>query len=266
MIFSLPKAFSMLILEYPRPLRKTHFLKRYKRFFVDVEVDSATETVHCANSGSMRSCLVAGAEAYTLDSLSETRKLRHSLELLRLDDGLACVNTSRANEFVEQMLLATIGKKETAAFAQAGFPYSLFAPFDHVKREAKYNAATRFDFCLSSSQSEQKFWIEVKSVSLRLDAQTWAFPDAVTERGQKHLNELMHAKQNDDRAALFFVLMRGNDIDPDILAKGFRAAHEIDPTYAALLEKAKSVGVDVYLVIPHITVNGFALRKMVVHV
>lgn len=255
----------MLILEYPRPLRKTIFLKRYKRFFVDVEFNSLVETVHCANSGSMRSCLVDGAEAYTLDSLSETRKLRHSLELLRLDDGLACLNTGRANEFVESMLVRSIGQKKDPSFVEAGFPYALFEGFDHVKREAKFNAQTRFDFCLSSSKSEQKFWIEVKSVSLRLDAQTWAFPDAVTERGQKHLNELMLAQQQGDKAALFFVLMRGNDVNPNVLANGFRAAHEIDPRYAQLLEQAKAQGVCVYLVIPHITTHGFSLRKMSTH-
>lgn len=256
----------MMLLEYPLPLRKAKFIKRYKRFFVDVQLPNGDiEAVHCANSGSMKSCLVADAPAYTLDSRNPERKLRHSLELLELEDGLACLNTSRANEFTEKLLGLTIGQEKKEAFEKCDFPYSKFKGFDTVLREVVFSAHTRFDFCLQSSHDpEKRCWIEVKSVSLRMDEDTWAFPDAVTERGQKHLNELMHAKKKGDDAWMFYVIMRGNDITPEKLAKGFRAAHEIDPEYAKLLEKAKAAGVHVAIVVPKISLTGFSLRKIFV--
>lgn len=253
----------MMILEYARPLRKAQFLKRYKRFFVDVKLpDGSVEAVHCANSGSMKSCLVEGVQAYTLDSQNPERKLRHSLELLALDDGLACLNTSRANEYVENLLRLGIEQKENAEFREKGFPYSEFQAFQQVLREVAFSPHTRFDFCLQSEEdSKKKCWIEVKSVSLRLDEKTLAFPDAVTERGQKHLRELIRAVDNGDDAWMFYVLMRGSDIAAEQLIKGFRAANEIDHKYAELLETAKKAGVRVAVIAPGISLQGFSLRK-----
>lgn len=251
----------MLLLPYPRSLRKAHFIKRYKRFFVDVLLENGEqEAVHCPNSGSMKSCLEEGVVAYTLDSCNPERKLRHTLELLQLNDGLACLNTSRANNLTEKILTETIGQPPKKYFEDAHFPYEKFSPYSLVKAEAKYNQHTRFDFCLSSPNQEKKCWIEVKSVSLRLNESTLAFPDAVTERGQKHLIELMEAKNNGDDAWLFFVLMRGNNFKAEELAKSFRACQEIDPKYAELLQQAKTVGVGVAIIVPEITPEGFGLK------
>ena len=251
-----------IILPYPHSLRKCKFAKRYKRFFVDVVLDNGTvEAVHCANNGSMKSCLVEGVDAYTLDSFNEERKLRHSLELLNLEDGLACLNTSRANSFTEKFLQSAIGKEKTLSFpGLTGESCNLFKGFDIVNREIKFSEHTRFDFCLTSSHSKKKCWIEVKSVSLKLENGSYAFPDAVTERGQKHLTELMLAKKNRDEAWLFFVMMRGSNISELELVKNFRACHEIDPKYAKLLEEAKKSGVGIALIVPKITLQGFGLR------
>jgi len=238
----------MLLLPYPHTLRKCKFVKRYKRFFVDVLLENGSiEAVHCANSGSMKSCLAEGVDAYTLDSFNEERKLRHSLELLNLEDGLACLNTARANNFTEKYLQSIVGKEH-------------FQKYDTVNHEVKFSEHTRFDFCLTSSHTQKKCWIEVKSVSLRLENGVTAFPDAVTERGQKHLNELMQAKKNGDEAWLFFVIMRGSNVDEKKLADNFRACHEIDPKYAQLLDEAKKQGVKVGILVPKITVQGFGLR------
>jgi sugar fermentation stimulation protein A len=139
-----------------------------------------------------------------------------------------------------------------------------------VKREAKFNEGTRFDFCLSAAagavdlnahiETSALTWIEVKSVSLRLDAKTIAFPDAVTERGQKHLKELCHALTLGARAFLFFAVMRGSDVFPGELAKQFRAAAEIDPKYAQMLAQAVSAGVQVRIVIADIQETGLGVR------
>lgn len=248
----------MLLLKYNTELNKCNFVKRYKRFFVDVKTqDKNILTVHCANSGSMKSCLIEDAPAYILDSMNPQRKLRYSLELLRLEDGLACLNTARANQFVEQLLSKTIAQERLEFFLEANFPYENFFQWELFKREAVFTKETRFDFCLRSLSQSKKCWIEVKSVSMKMSENIWAFPDAVTERGQKHLIELINAKKSGDDAWLFFVLMRGNDIPEEQLRDGFRVAYEIDPEYSALLETAKTAGVNVALLIPKISVEGF---------
>ncbi|RDB35170.1 MAG: DNA/RNA nuclease SfsA [Spirobacillus cienkowskii] len=251
----------MFILKYQNELIKSKFLKRYKRFFVDVKLKSdEVLTVHCANSGSMRSCLIENTPAYILDSLNPKRKLRYSLELLQLEDGLACLNTSRANQFIEQLLSMTINKNKQRVFQECLFPYEEFQLWETFKREAVFTKETRFDFCLLSKKHDKKCWIEVKSVSLKIN-NCWAFPDAVTERGQKHIKDLMNAKKNGDDAWLFFVMMRGNDVDEIVLKNNFRTAHEIDPLYSNLLKEAIMCGVKVALVVPKISVQGFMLRK-----
>lgn len=252
----------MLLLEYDFPLEKGKFLKRYKRFFADIIIaDNEIITVHCANSGSMKSCLEENTDAYILDSKNAQRKLKYSLELLDLEDGLACLNTARANSFINSLLAETISKKQRDEFIEAEFPYELFLDWDNFKKEVKFTKETRFDFCLFSEKFSKKCWIEVKSVSLKLDQKTWAFPDAVTERGQKHLVELMSAVKQGDEAWLFFVLMRGSKIQPEILRNGFRAAEEIDLKYAQLLREAQNAGVKIALIIPSLSIQGFGLRK-----
>ena len=139
-----------------------------------------------------------------------------------------------------------------------------FEYYNIVKREVKFSDKTRFDFCLLSSTSQRKCWIEVKSVSLHLEKNIYAFPDAITERGQKHLTDLIQAKKSGDDAWIFFVIMRGSTINADELAKNFRACHEIDAKYALLLEQAKKEGVGVAVIVPEITIQGFGLRGIYV--
>ncbi len=260
-----------LVLPFEGPLVRGTFLKRYKRFFVDVALPSGeTLTVHCANSGSMRSCLVEGAPAYVLDSKNPERKLRFSLELLEFEDGLACLNTARANALVEQFLLRVLSKNsefldtlptESRQQLEADFSAPGVQSEQErftLKREAKFTAETRFDFLLEGALI--KLWVEVKSVSLRLNASTVAFPDAVTERGQKHLRHLMAAVEQGSLAILLFVCMRGGSREASQLALGFRAAQEIDPAYAELLALAKAKGVKVRMLVPSLTPEGFGVR------
>jgi sugar fermentation stimulation protein A len=245
-----------LLFSYPHALRKALFVKRYKRFFVDVLLPNGQEeAVHCPNSGSMKSCLEPNVTAYTLDSFNETRKLRHTLELLELSDGFACLNTGRANEVMEKALRAHVEQGQNEYF-----PQPLFSQFDRVSREVKFSEHTRFDFCLNSSNSTKKAWIEIKSVSLRLDSGVLSFPDAVTTRGQKHLAELMSAVEQGDEAYLVFVLMRGGNVEARQLASSFRPCHEIDPEYAKMLKNAITCGVKVLIFVPEITIQGFGFR------
>jgi sugar fermentation stimulation protein A len=244
---------------YPKRLEKVQFLKRYKRFLVDVlTCDNITETVHCANSGSMRSCLEENCDAYLLESDNPKRKLKKSLELMNLKDGLACLNTQRANDFVASLLKKIIENREDSG------KFSVLKDlkkYIKVLREAVFSKQTRFDFCLLD-KDHKKCWIEVKSVSLRLDNKTIAFPDAVTLRGQKHLLELMDAVSQGEESWLFFVVMRGQGVDAKELAESFRPAFEIDKEYHRLFQKALKSGVKMAIIVPRIEPEGFGLRFM----
>jgi sugar fermentation stimulation protein A len=272
-----------MLLDFPRPLEKVEFVQRYKRFFADIKTSSGTVfPVHCANSGSMKSCIVPGADTYILDSLNPERKLRYSLEVKRLEDGLACLNTHRANDLVGKFLNKYLGGElfgEAATVTSE--KYSSLPPNDRcvrpsqfegsdlffsdfplpadVKKEVKFAEGTRFDFFLESAECAST-WIEVKSVSLRLDAHTLAFPDAVTERGQKHLKELMVAAAKGHRAFLFFVVMRASDFPAAEVAKQFRPAFEIDPKYADLLNQALKNGVQVRTLVSEVNMSGLGIR------
>jgi len=250
------------LLAFESPLIRGTFVKRYKRFFVDMLHSGTGDllTVHCANSGSMRSCLEDGAPALARDSGNPARKLRHSLELLELVDGYACLNTMRANSLVELFLgMASSGRLlDLLPSSSQELLAEDFSAGMSLRSEAKYSDGTRFDFLLENRG--RRTWLEVKSVSLRLDPATLAFPDAVSARGQKHLRELMEAVAKGDDAFLLFVFMRGASVPADELVQGFRAAHEIDPAYAALLAEATKKGVKVRMLVPSITPEGFGVR------
>lgn len=244
----------MILVPYKRPLDVGRFRLRYKRFLVDViRPDGRVEAVHCANSGSMRSCTEPDCEAWTLDSENPKRKLRHSLELLRLTDGLACLNTGRANEIIEQVFR----KYEN-------MPWQLLrddvAGCNVVEREVRYDAGTRFDLRLRDMAQSRQTWIEVKSVSLLLDNGRVAFPDAVTTRGQKHLRVLGEVAERGDEAMMVFCIMRGANSDARELAQGFAPAVEIDPEYARLLYKAMKAGVKVRVAVSEVSVSGLGIR------
>jgi sugar fermentation stimulation protein A len=237
------------------------FLKRYKRFMMDVETaEGKVLTLHCPNSGSLKSCLIPGAPIYYRDSLNIERKYPHTLELMRFHDGLACLNTNRSNHLMKSFLSQVIdGNKDLDFKSEA---YKSQAPdfwqdYDHVISEAKYHDHTRFDFCLSSSSQAKKCWIEVKSVTY-LHEEGYVFPDAVTTRGLKHIEDLLDALSKGDDAYLVFVIMRGSLNPVSYFEDKFRACHEIDPKYAKSLKK----GLKVLLVIPSIGLEGFGIRAL----
>jgi sugar fermentation stimulation protein A len=241
---------SACILNYDRPLQPAIFLRRYKRFFVDVQtVDGQILTVHCANSGSMRSCLDEGAPALILDSGNPLRKLRHSLEALYLSDGWVCLNTSRANKvFFYLMQNRSLMTRELAEKGErclfpgvSDFLSDFGSGSGEFRSEARFSAGTRFDGVLEGAA--QRSWIELKSVSLREGPERVSFPDAVTIRGSKHLEELSTALVQGDRAHQLYVITRGMSCDPMVLFRQFGLAASIDPHYAQRAHSACERGV-----------------------
>lgn len=213
-------------MQFDAALEQGRLLKRYKRFFADMEAaDGELVTAHCPNTGSMLNCLQEGATAWFVRNDDPGRKLKATLEILQTPHGrLACVNTGRANALVEEAL-------------QNGV-ISELAGFDRLRREVRYGEEnSRADFCLEFG--EEQVFVEVKSVTLGFpDSDIAAFPDAVTERGTKHLRELTRLARAGQRTVLLYcVNLTG--------ITGVRAAAEIDPAYAAALAEAKAAGVTV---------------------
>ncbi|NSY33954.1 DNA/RNA nuclease SfsA [Pseudoalteromonas sp. JC28] len=230
-------------MKFSRQLQQATLLKRYKRFLVDLRAPSGNEfTVHCANTGRMTNCADPGFTAYYSTSDNPKRKYIHSLELTQDNDGhFICVNTAVANkvsvEAIEQGRITQLQGYKT------------------LQTEVKYGAEnSRIDILLSdleNGQSSQFCYVEVKSVTL-LEQQQGFFPDAETLRGQKHLRELIHIKQQGHRAVLLFAALHTgiNCVKP---------ASHIDQKYAALVKEAISHGVEIIAYRAHIDDNQVQL-------
>lgn len=198
-------------------------IKRYKRFLADVELeDGSVITVYCPNTGRMTTCAEPGWRVALSDSNNPKRKYRHTWELVHNGDCWICVNTGRANEMAFE------------AVSNSVIPE--LAGYEEVLREQTFGNS-RFDLLLKTG--DDLCYVEVKNVTLLADDGCYAFPDAVTERGRKHLNELVEVVKAGHRAAMLFVIPRSDGTT-------FRAAHEIDPKYADALQAAAAGGVELH--------------------
>lgn len=218
-------------MQFSPALETVTLLRRYQRFLADVRcADGREMTVHCPNTGSMKHCILPGRMQAALisDSGNPARKYRHTLEAVQVAQGhWAGVNTARANALVEEAV-------------RAGRIPSL-DPQTGVEREVRYGDS-RFDLALGTRVQPHTF-IEVKNVTLgpgpdMPDDGLIAFPDAVTARGQKHLQTLTALAGQGIRAVLFFCVQHSG-------ARAVRPADEIDPEYGRLLRAAVAAGVEV---------------------
>ena len=224
-------------MQYEPELEEGRLIKRYKRFFADIEcADGSLVTAHCANTGSMKNCMEEGARVWFSRNDDPKRKLKATWELVETPHGrIACINTGRANRLIEEALFAGVIK--------------VLAGFTELRREVPYGEEkSRADFCLLFAQ--QSVYVEVKSVTFGFaDSNTAAFPDAVTTRGAKHLRELQRLAENGQRAVLIYcVNLTG--------IEATRAAAEIDPGYASALREAVAAGVEVLAYATDITPRG----------
>ena len=190
-------------------------IKRYKRFFVDIKVKNKVITAHCPNTGSMMGLLKKGNKVWLTKSNDIKRKLKYTLQIIEVNGSKIGVNTHLANKIFYESLLNgnIINLKKT----------------DILFREKQFNKNTRFDFFIK--QKNKGIFIEVKNVTLSRFKNIAEFPDAVTERGLKHINELLAAKKKGFDVYLAFVIQRED-------CKKFKIAADIDPNYKKLLTVA----------------------------
>ncbi len=227
-------------MQFPDPLIRGRLQRRYKRFLSDITLDDGSEVVaHCANPGSMMGLAEPGAPVWLSPSRNPARKLKYSWELVEVDGGLVGINTGRANALVAEGLEA--GKvPELAGYAGR-------------RAEVRYGAKSRVDFLLEDP-ARPACYVEVKSVTLKRSPGLAEFPDAVTARGTKHLGELAEMVRQGQRAVLFFLVQRG---DCDRVAP----AADIDPAYAAALDRALAAGVEILCYQCSLSPAGIALDE-----
>ena len=191
------------------------FLKRYKRFFVDVKINGKIVTAHCPNTGSMMGLLNKGNKVWLSESNDPKRKLSYTLQIIEDGKNKVGVNTHLTNKIVYDALKNKLIPE--------------FKSLDTIKKEVKFGKNTRFDFLLT--KKDKKIFIEVKNVTLSRRKGIAEFPDAITTRGQKHINELLKAKKGGYDIYLLYVIQRDD-------CNTFKLARDIDPNYSELLIKA----------------------------
>ena len=197
-------------------------IQRYKRFLADVRLQNgSTVTAHCTNTGSMLGCKEPGSAVYLSRSDNEKRKLAYTWEMIRIDRRWVGINTLHPNRLVAE------GIKSGAIRELDGY--------ETIRREVVTRPGTKLDLCLEGSKG--MCFVEVKNVTLAIGGAA-AFPDAVTERGTKHLKELIRLRRKGHRAAVLFVVQR-QDCDY------FSSADEIYPEYGRWLRRALKAGVEV---------------------
>lgn len=213
-------------MKFPQPLVRGRLVQRYKRFFADVILDSGEAlTAHCPNPGTMLGVNQPGLGVWLSRSDDPKRKLAHTLELVEADGGLVGVNTMNPNRLVAEALADGV--------------ISEVAGYDSVRREVKYGANSRVDFLLESP-GKSRLWLEVKNCHFSREAGLAEFPDCVAARSAKHLTELEARVAAGDRAAVLFIVQRQD-------CRRFSACRDLDPTFAAALERVADAGVEVLI-------------------
>ena len=191
------------------------FIKRYKRFFVDVKIGNEKVVAHCPNTGSMMGLLEKGNNVWLSKSNNPKRKLKYTLQIIEDQKSKVGINTHLTNKIVFEALDKRAIKN--------------FENLDKIQSEVKFGKNTRFDFLIT--EKYKKTFIEVKNVTLCREKKIAEFPDAITSRGSKHIQELLEANKKGYKIYLFFVIQR-NDCNK------FKLAKDIDPEYCELLLKA----------------------------
>ena len=222
------------------PLRSGTLLRRYNRFLADVRFDDGEDaTVHCPNPGSMAGLKTPGFPVWCSTSDNPKRKLKYTLELVEADKTLVSVNTNNPNRLAEEAI-------RSGLIGEIG-------PFDRLRREVKYGRNSRIDIHLETPGGGETF-VEVKNVHFRRTGNLAEFPDSVTARGAKHLEELMDMISAGHRAIMLFIVQRSD-------CNSFQTAPDYDQTYHETLLRAADHGVEVLCYDCDVTLTEILVRN-----
>ena len=192
-------------------------IKRYKRFFVDIKLENKIITAHCPNPGSMFKLLEKGNRVWITESNNKNRKLKYTLQIIEVGNTKFCINTHITNKIVHESLEEKLVEN--------------LNEYNFIRPEKKFGTNTRFDFLLNDTKNDKKAFLEVKSVTLSRKKGHAEFPDSVTSRGKKHLENLMLANKQGYESYLMFLIQIEN-------CKSFGIASDIDPEYSKIFKDA----------------------------
>ena len=208
-------------MEFNKTLIKGKLIKRYKRFFTDIKLSKKVVIAHCPNTGSMKGLLDVGNKVFLSKNNNPKRKLKYTLEIIKVKKNLVGVNTHFANKI-----------------AYHGLSNNLIDELkdnDSIKPEVFFNKETRFDFLIK--KNKKKIFVEVKNVTLFRDEKIAEFPDAITSRGSKHLKTLIDAIKKGYKTYILFLVQIER-------VKNFKIAKDIDREYYNNYLLAKKAGVN----------------------
>ena len=225
-------------MKFSKRLIKGKLIKRYKRFFADINIKNEIITAHCPNTGSMMGLLDQNNEVWISKNNDPKRKLKYTLEIIKAKDNLVGVNTHLANKIVHEGLSNNLINE--------------FMNSESIKPEVYYNKNTRFDFLVN--KNNQKYYIEVKNVTLFRTNNISEFPDAVTARGSKHLKTLVDAIKKSYKTYVLFLVQIQN-------MEKFQIAKDIDKNYYKNYFLAKKAGVQFLAYRCNIDTNSITIEK-----
>ena len=225
-------------MKFIKSLIKGKLIKRYKRFFADINIKNEIITAHCPNTGSMMGLLVQNNEVWISKNNDPKRKLKYTLEIIKTKDNLVGVNTHLANKIVYEGLSNNLINE--------------FMNSDSIKPEVYYNKNTRFDFLVN--KNKQNHFIEVKNVTLFRTNNVAEFPDAVTSRGSKHIKTLVDAIKKGYKTCILFLVQIQN-------MENFQIAKDIDKIYYKNYLLAKKDGVQFLAYRCNIDTNSITIEK-----
>jgi sugar fermentation stimulation protein A len=209
-------------MKFTKSLIKGKLVKRYKRFFIDIKLNNKEIIVaHCPNTGSMMGLLDEGNEVFVSKNDDPKRKLKYTIEIIKVKKSLVGVNTHFANKIAFHGLSNNLIKEVVNN--------------DNIKPEVFFDKETRFDFLIE--KNKQKIFVEVKNVTLFRNEKIAEFPDSVTSRGSKHLKALIEATKKGYKTYLLFLVQIQGVTD-------FKIAKDIDKEYYKNYLLAKKAGVN----------------------
>ena len=216
------------------------FIKRYKRFFVDVKIKKQIITAHCPNTGSMYGLLKRGNKVWVSKSNNPNRKLKYTLEIIEDQKAKVGINTHSTNKIVYHALKNNLIKE--------------LKNFKEIKPETKFGKNTRFDFLIINNNI--KAFVEVKNVTLSRERKKAEFPDAVTSRGLKHIKELINAYKKGYKIFILYLIQRDD-------CNYFTIAKDIDINYAKALTKAVKNNLNILCYDCKFSSKGIKLNKKI---
>ena len=240
-------------MRFEAPLIRGTLVRRYKRFLADVVLeDGAETTVHCPNTGSMLGCMTPGATVWLMPAANPARKYPLGWELVEVEPAgllpraagvLVGINTGRSNALVAEAL-------------ERGMIPEL-AGYGRLRREVKVpGTRSRIDFLLEGHPRDPDCYLEVKNVTAAVSGGIAFFPDAVSTRAVRHVDELAGRAARGQRSAMCFCVQRAD-------VSAVRPADEIDPAYGRALRRAVAGGVEVHALRAEVTTAGVRLEHRI---